>query len=187
MTNAPLNPHEVLNAYVTDRLGRLGTVFGALSDELFDRLVFGLTEQLGAYMDCVPGARLKLGEVRIRQGKVRSFLLAEVTDRGAPLRLRDAMANWTADGDIPVDFVAMQNARKWRFIERYLSKIIEPLLKRSLLLLGEYYAARPGAQVQVGLIRLLEDVDRTHACVEFDDRTGGKVSAAEARTRYAVQ
>lgn len=189
----PRYPHEVLEAYIRERLGRLVVVFGEDQNKMLRPLTLGLTEQLSSYCDIIGGSRLKLGEVTLREGEVRSYIFADLTDRGAPLRLRDAMERFDGaeySGDNVDDFAWSINARRWRFVERYLSTLLEPLLKRVGTHLSSYYARRPYATPQVGMLRLLEGVDKTTLCIEFDDRSvdpRADVNPKDTVGRYRVQ
>ena len=189
----PRFPHEILEAYVRERLGRVVAVFGEDADKMLRPLTLGLTEQLSSYCDIVGGARLRLGDVTIREGACRSYIFADLTDRGAPLRLRDAMERFDgADyvGDNVDDFAWAVNARRWRFIDRYFGRLLDPLIKQVGTHMLTYYARRPYAKPQVGILRLLEGVDKTTLCIEFDDRSVDPredVNPKDTRGRYQVQ
>lgn len=172
MVTESLNPHELLACYLRERLGKKAEWLQAMQAELFDSLIVGVTDQLSAYEESTLGAQISLGEVKIREGKVRSYLLANVRDRAGPLRLRDALRRWdiTLTTSNEFELAARVNARRWRFVDRYLSRVIEPLIRGAATSLGEYYARRPGGNTRVGLLRILEDVDKTWLCAELDVR-----------------
>lgn len=185
-----VNPHELLFATVQERIGRRQKAFGALADDLLQPLVLGLTEQLSIYCESLP-ARLRLGGVRLRQGGERAYVLAELCDGRGPLRLRDATLRWQAVADQgtdnPWEFVHRQNARRWRFVDRYLSRLLLPLLTQVSECVIEYQLRCPGAVPTCGFMRILEDVAQTYLCVEIDDRSGEpKPGSAETVGRYRV-
>lgn len=181
----PQHPHELLAAFAADRCGRVADGVSVFARGLFGKVLLGITEQLGIYCDCVPGARLRLGRVTLREGTDRTYLFAALTDRGGALRLRDAMHIWTAPGDIPVDFVEQTNARRWRFLDRYNSGIVAPLMGKMHDRLAAYYAERLGATFNFDLIRFLEGVDCSYLCIEIDTR--GAPSTRDDAARYRVQ
>ena len=188
----PQYPHEVLEAYVRERLGRLVDVFGEDADKMFRPLTLGLTEQLSVYCDLVSGARLKLGEVTVREGGKRTYIMAHLTDRGGPLRMRDATAHFEGDydGDWVNKFVDGVNARRWRFVERYLNSFLTPLLSRVRDTVITYYERRPHAKPNVGMLRFLEGVDSTLLCIEIDDRGVAAIDEAgtkDSPERYRVE
>lgn len=185
--------HDRLMAYVTDRIGRrdpaTGTMiapFGPLPEGLVTSLVLGLTDQLSAYCELTPGSDLKLGPVSIREGEQRSYLFAELTDRGQPLRLRETMARFELEMESNFEAFAFNvNARRWAWVDRYLTRFLDPLLMRTVEVFETYYARRPHAKVTVGLVRFLEDVHQTKICAEIDDRS--VYGTQDPRSRYLVQ
>lgn len=188
----PIFPHEVAEAYVRERLGGRMKLFDELADQhTFSNVLLGLVDQLSIYADMVPQSRLRLAGVRFRAGK-RSFVLVDLLDRGGPLRLRDATERWGFDvTDRPQDFVDVNNARRWRFLYRYLGSLIDPMFSQVANYMVAHrartYANLQKAQpLSVGLIRYLEDVHVTSWCCELDPLPEIP-GVPESRSRYFVQ
>ena len=187
------NPHELLVAYVGDTLGRRREQFGeVVTDDLFGKLVLGVTDQLSAYLQCVQGARLSVGEVTLRHGRTRAYLIAPISDRKSPLRLRDAMRRWDMIGSSDIDLILDVNGRRWNFVDRYLHRVLYPLLTRIGDRVADYYRENPAAKRTVGMIRFMEDVHRTILVAEIDERDAvllgqEKLGGAESLGRYYLQ
>jgi len=196
MTTEAIPPHLILERYVNDRLGRVRDMFAESgTEDMYSNMVNGVAEQLSCYMASVGGAKLKAGEVRLRVGKTRSYVLVEVRDRGGPLRLRDAMRQWAAaennfkasdDGDTSMDWAFRTISRRWRFIDRCFDSVVEPLVRGMAEQVTTYFARKPYAMINCGLVRILEDVDRSYICAEIDDQ-GGHNQKDVSRSRYEVQ
>ena len=181
-------PHQFLEAYLDEILGRRINVLGPLKDELLTPLVIGLMDQLSAYLDIHPGAHLTLHDVHIQHGAERSYLLAGLRDGGRPLRLRAAMQHWGVDliSSRPEDFVEANIGRRWRFVDHN-RRLLEQLFTQLSDAIVSYYARRPGAQLQTdgGMPRFLEGVDTTWLTLELDDR--GEQKLTDKTERYRVQ
>jgi hypothetical protein len=179
-----VNPHELLLGYLADSLGRRRELLG---EDLFEPFVLGLCDQLSAYGACTPFAELAFRDVILRDGAERSYIFASIYDRGRPLRLRRAMATWTGEdtGDYVDDWVGSVNARRWWFVNKCFHHFLSPLIARFADRLSMYYALRPGAQVNAGIVRICEDVDRTVIVAEIDDRS--EPDPKDSAGRYKVQ
>lgn len=183
-----LPPHELLGAYLVDRLGhRRLALFGAMREQLFEPIVIGLVDQMSAYCDQIPGARIRVRGVNVKQGAERAYLMASLTDRGRRLRLRDATERWDIDlkHDRADELTGRINAGRWRFVERHLSSFLEPLTDKLCGALATYYEERPGAVVQAGLVRIIEGENATWLVAEIDDRS--ELTTTETAKRYEVQ
>lgn len=177
--------HELLELYVKERVGRPGERLSTFACDLFRPLLIGVVEQLSVYAEMTPGARLSAHEARIRSGPGRTFILLELRDRGGPLRLREATQRFDMEIDNQVDHFARDiGARRWRFVERNLTRVIEPAVRNVLSAVDAYYASHPYAVLEFGLTRLLESVEATYLCCEIDvreKREGPKETAASYR------
>lgn len=188
-----MNPHELLGAWLVERLGpNRFALWGDSREQLFEPLVLGLVDQLASYADMTPGARIRIKNgVRVREGRERSYLLAELVDRKRPLKLRDATARWGIEMSHPDridEFVGRTNASRWRFVERHMPGFIEPLVDGITGQLATYYARRPSAVPHAGLTRVLEDVSGTYLCCEIDDRGEAPMNTNDTTvSRYMVQ
>lgn len=182
-------PHELFAAAARDAVGGRAKLFGDLTEDLFEKIVIGVTDQLSGYLQVMPHARFRLGAVNLREGSVRSYVLAQLTDRRSPLRLHEAMLRWEDDpaGGSEDDFVEAVNGRRWYFANRYLNRLMVPMMLRIADAVASYYERRPGAKLNVDLIRLCEDVDKTYLVIELDDRSGPAASKDRGRTGYMVQ
>ena len=182
-------PHELIVAYVADTLGRRREAFGTeLVDDLFRKIVLGVTDQLSAYLQCCTGARLAIGEVTLRHGRTRAYLIAQLSDRAGPLRLREAMRRWDIMAtDSESTLVFDVNGRRWNFIDRYLHRLLEPLLIKLSDKVALYYRMHPNAKRTAGIIRFMEDVHRTVLVAEFDERADIQFGKADEVNRYYLQ
>lgn len=181
-------PHEILIDYVGDTLGRRRQAFGAtIAEDLFEKLVLGVTDQLSAYQQCCTGAKLRVGQVTLRHGATRSYIVAPIEDRRSPLRLRDAMRRWDMIGSSNAMLVLDVNSRRWNFVDRNLHRVLDPLLRQIADRLIEYYGSRPHAKRTVGMIRFIEDVHRTVLVAEIDERNEAELGKADAQSRYLMQ
>lgn len=178
-------PHEVLVEYVGDALGRRRAAFGdALVPELFEKIVLGVTDQLSGYMQCCPGAQLRMGEASLKHGATRSYILVQVDDRGAPLRLREATQRFDILASSDDTLVFQVNSRRWAFVDRHFHSLLEPLLTRIADTVVTYYRQRPYAKPTAGIIRFMEDVHRTVLVTEIDDRSEVVPGAKDTVGRY---
>lgn len=182
-------PHEVLIEYVGESLGRRRDAFGHdLEDDLFQKVVLGVTDQLSAYMQCCTAARLSVGRATLRHGATRSYVLIPIADRKGPLRLRDAMRRWDMMAtDSDSSLVLDVNGRRWAFVAAHWHSVLRPLLERMADSVVAYYRWRPLARPTVGIIRFCEDVHRTVLVSEIDDRTAPVLGAKETASRYWLQ
>lgn len=184
-------PHDVAEAVVIERLGRRREALGILGERVLIPLVLGLTDQLSAYLDCRPTARLAVGEVHLRQGAERAYLLVALRDRGRPLRMRGVMSGWDVATALPAGgpdaWVEQQNARRWRFLDHN-RELLARLFERAADAVMAYYARRPGVHLEPAadaMPRLIEGVDATYLTLEFDDRSAPLTS--DSRTRAEVR
>lgn len=186
-------PHQLVEAHIRTVMGARMRLFDSLTNEnMFTSMLMGLVDQLSIYCDVMHAAEVKTRYVWFKTGMQRCFLMVELVDRGAPLRLRDATDRWSFDiGNTERDFVAVNNARRWRFVEEYLTKLIEPTFSR----IGDYllahqarkYDTRVGyRKVELGLVRYLEGVDATIWCAEIDPLPEVP-GVPDSRSRYLVQ
>lgn len=189
-------PHEYLTAWLIDALGRRAALFGTSLDESIRPLVIGVADQLAIYTTLRPFARLGTGRPGLREGAQRSYVLVPVHDGGKPLRLQQTMQWWAPAADtnwLPV-FVESIVGMRWRFIWRHLAllhalvtgvadMVLVYYLRRGTT--ASWYRMRERRCMQIGLLRILEDVDRTWLCVEIDDRS--EEAARDTVDRYRVQ
>lgn len=182
-----MDPHELLDEFLTFHVGRRSDLFGEFYEDVFDPLVQGVADELSIYHDMKPFARLQVGPTTIREGAERSYLFTRITDRGGPLNVLGTMEHW--DFDVPsyvYEFVNTINGRRWRFIEKYLRPIMLPLLNGVADGLQMYYRHRPFASPKAGIIRWLESCNYTLLAIEIDDRSQ-PTKTGEQRGRYLVQ
>ena len=183
------HPHQFLEAYVMDELlGRRVAVLGEWKDDVVLPLALGLSDQLSVYTDCRSGARLSLRGVQIREGHMRTYLLAGLRDRGHALDLRNAFRAWQPpmESSRPEDFVGMHIARRWRFIERHRG-LLERLFTRIAEVMVVYRQRCPTARPKgrAGIIRLHDGVDETTVSLELDNRS--VEGPQDQPNRYLVQ
>jgi hypothetical protein len=180
-------PHEYLEAYVLDILGRRVQLLGSMKETVVMPIATGLSNQLAAYLDCRPSAALSIGDVTLREGANRTYLFAAIRSHGALLRLRSTLMGWQQPEDTnDVNaFVQMHVARRWRFIERH-RRLLERLFARIGDALVTYYARKPNAVLgsQHAMHRILEGVDSTYLAIELDERT--EVKTSDQPNRYNV-
>ena len=165
-------PHEYLQAYLRELMGRRTAVLGPWMDTILGPLVIGLADQLSIYQEQVGHpADLRLSGVQIRETTHRTHVLIGLRDHHAPLRLRRHVERWdcTPDTSRPQDWVLANIARRWRFIERH-SKLFEQLFSRLADQLLCYATQRPRSRLlgTGGMNRLVEDLDRTWLVIDLD-------------------
>ena len=186
MTTALL-PHELLNEFLAFHVGRRTDLFGEFYDTLWEPLVQAVSDELSIYLDMTPFARLRVGQVYIREGAERAYLFVQMRDRGGPLNVLGVMSRW--GWDVPTytyELANLVNGRRWNFLDRCLTSVMLPLLTSVADALGNYYQRKPYAKPAAGLIRWLEGVDSTLLCAELDDRSL-PTRTGENRSRYLVQ
>ena len=163
---SPEFAHELAVAHLLDTVGA-----GSIAEELRP-VILGFVDQMSIYLDCMPYADFRVGPVSIRVGEQKSFLLAKISDRRSPLRLREATSRWTfftQTGRID-EMVGRVNARRKGFLNLYTHRVLRPLCKGLAERLTEYSMQRPGARVNFNMSRFMEDVSATIFCIDFDDR-----------------
>ena len=180
-------PHQLLERYVADHIGRRADLFGDFADDLFVPLVQGISDQLSIYVDVRPYARLSIAAVTLQEGAERCYVLIGIQDRGNPLRLVGTMEHWDMplQTNTPTELGELINGRRWRFIDHWLGRFVEPLLCGVADIMVEFYQRKPHATPKAGMIRFLEGVDMTHLCVEIDDRSVPTTN--DVASRYRVQ
>lgn len=181
------HPHQLLDRYCADRIGRRQDLYGQFSTSLFSPLVHAVSDQLSIYLDQRPFAHFRCRSVALREGQERAYLLAALTNRDAPLRISAAMDGWDIQlrTNEEMELAKLINGRRWRFIDKWMGKFFAPLLEQIADTMLEYYARKPYAVPRAGIIRFIEGVDHTYLCCEVDDR-----SIADQRDpahRYRVQ
>jgi len=190
MTTNPhsLSPHDLLIEYTAEALGRRMRVFEDFSDEFFRPFLLGLTDQLSIYYQIQPFARLRLGEVVVREGRRRSYALIGITDRGGPLHLRTVTQRWDMQlKNDTGDFVGQVNGRRWHFLDRHLHELLGPLLRQVADRMATYFAYRPYSKMNGGMVRFLEGIDQSYIAAEFDERQENPGPTDTAGGRYLIQ
>lgn len=183
------NVHEMIDAYVSQTMGRRRLALGPIGDEIAN-LAVGLADQLSAYHEVHPTRRVRVHRAVIREGQERAYLFVALrVGRRRPLRLQAALAGWDqpCDSSNPLDFVWAVNARRWRWLDR--SRLfIERLFVTIADAVLAYYERRPYARLVPApdrTTRIVEGVDDTFVVVEFDDRS--PASTKESQTRHRLQ
>lgn len=182
-----MNPHELLAEFLGFHLGNRMALFGPFLDDLFLPLAQAVADELSIYLSVRPFAKLRVGDVRVREGRERSYLLIPVTDRHGPLDMRGTFARW----EQPIrtnraeDWVADVNGRRWFFIGKCLSSVMEPLLRRVADSMTTYYVRKPYTVPKAGILRWIESVDQTFLVAEVDDRS--LRGPRESASRYLIQ
>lgn len=156
-----LDPHELLVSAAQWMVG------SALPADILDPLTTGVVEQLSVYEQVVPAATVRLRRTWVKPGEGAWYVMAELSDRGRPLRLRDAFLLWRVAVSNEHDFVATVNTRRGHFVERHLSSLLAPLWRRVADLLVAVRREHPYTVPALGTVRLLEDVERTVLCIEL--------------------
>lgn len=182
-----MDPHELFVAAVEDALGRRTVLFGQMSDDFLAPLVRGVADELSIYLQMRPAAKLSASRARLLEGHSRTYVLTDVQDRKAPLRLNAEFDRWNIrlETSGPKGLVDSVNARRWYFANREMHRFLLPLLTDMSDVLVEYYLRRPYAVPKCGIIRWLEGIDATTLCVEVDDRS--QPSKGDWADRYRVQ
>jgi len=149
--------------------------------------VRGVTDQLSVYVDQRPRARLRSQMPRWIEGAERTYLLVPLHDGRGPVRMRAAFEGWDIEvsSNFDMELAERVNARRWRFVERNLTRFLLPLLEDVADAMQTYYAQRPFAKPKAGITRFLEGVDVTTLCIEIDDRSA--ITAQDDDRRYRVQ
>lgn len=180
-------PHELLERYCADRMGRRADLFGHFADDLFIPLVRAVADQLSVYYDQRPFARLRCREVTLREGAERTYMLLRLTDWRGPVRLNEAFSTWRIhlDTNNPMELAGHVNGRRWRFIDRWMGRFFAPMLEKVADQMVEYYQRRPYAVPKAGIMRFFEGIDATWLCIEIDDRS--TPTTRDEAARYRVQ
>lgn len=190
----PVFPHEIITARLLDTLGRRVQALGVLGEEMLVPLARGLLDQLSAYLDCRPTAKLHLCGSHMREGDERAYLFIGLRDRNGPLRLRAAMEYWNVGlvTSREWEWVEANNARRYRFIDRHRTLLAD--LGRTVAdAVLDYHARKPGARLRSAADaapRIVEGVDQTFVVVELDDRRdflGAPKGMASDERRFRMQ
>jgi len=152
-----------------------------LGDRVLLPLAHTVIDQFSLYVRLLPFAQLRLHELTWRQ-RDRTYLFLRIADRGGPLRMRDVMRKWQPEVEhewLP-DFVEAIACRRWYFVGKSFYSFVLPVLQCVAEGVVAHYLRHPGVPVQVGTMRIVEDVDRTRLSVELlhgeeDENLSGKI------------
>lgn len=166
----------------------LEAVGAGLAAEALRPFMKGFVDQMSIYLQCVPFARLSAGEVHIRVGAERSYVLCELRDRRRPLRVREVSATWDVymQSSRIDEFVGRTNARRRKFLDTCMHTMLRPLCRGIAVRLDEYFSRRPYARPEFSMARILEDVGNSVFCIDFDER-GVPLKTDTYKQRYMVQ